>query len=337
MKNCKLLLTSLLIWFFLTSIFAQENQKLAQTGMKFLSVSTDAKISAIGEANTSLFGHSESMLYNPAGMAEQENLVDISFGQTSWIADINYLHATISFQPFDFDYGVFGISVVAVDYGELQGTIRADNELGYLDIGTFSPKAIAVGIGYAKMLSEKFGFGANIKYVNQALASGIVGFAQNNGNYVYDDFQKGVFAFDFGMLYKTGFKSLNIGMSIRNFSPEIKYIEESFQLPLNFKIGASIDAMDLVEADKDVHSLVVSVDAAHPRDFAEQVMVGANYTFMNTFSVRAGYITPQDVRGFNAGVGIMQNLSGVMLSVDYAYSPFDVFDDVHRISLRIGY
>ena len=55
------------------------------------------------------------------------------------------------------------------------------------------------------------------------------------------------------MIYKTGFKSLNLGMSIRNFSEEIKYIEEGFQLPLTFRIGASIDALDFMDVDKSTH------------------------------------------------------------------------------------
>jgi hypothetical protein len=310
---------------------------LAQTGMKFLSVSVDPRASALGEAVTSLHGYSESMFYNPAGMASLEKFTDLTLGQTSWIADIDYLHASAAFQPFGDDYyGVFGFSVVAVNYGEFNQTIIANNEQGFLDVGTFSPSAFSIGFGYARMLSEKFSVGANVKYVRQSLGTGIVGFAAN-GDYEKSDFDVDAFAFDFGIIYKTGFRSLNIGMSVRNFSQEIEYIEEGFQLPLTFKIGASINASDLFDFDKSMHSFLISVDASHPRDFAEQLMFGGEYTFIEIFSVRAGYSFPNDERGFSAGVGVKKDIADLLLGIDYAYAPFGIFDNVHRISVRFAY
>lgn len=335
-KHTYLIFTLVCLLIFSVTTFAQ-NTKLAQTGMKFLSVSTDARASALGEAYTSVHSASEAMFYNPAGMALIQNFADITFGQTSWIADINYMHAAAAFNPFGNDYyGVFGISVVAVDYGELQQTIRAENEQGFLDVGTFSPTAISLGLGYARALSEKFSVGGNVKYVRQNLVNGIVDI-QNQTGFEKEKFELDLFAFDFGVIYKTGFKSLNLGMSIRNFSGEVEYIEESFQLPLTFKIGASIDAFDLTELDTETHSLLVTVDASHPRDYKEQVMLGGEYTFVKMFSVRAGYNFPNDERGFSAGVGVKSDIGGVMLGVDYAYAPFGIFDTVHRFSVKFAY
>ena len=118
-------------------------------------------------------------------------------------------------------------------------------------------------------------------------------------------------AFDFGILYHTGYKSLDFGMSVRNFSTELKYKEESFQLPLTFKIGISMNMLDLTDLNSDMHSLLLSIDASHPRDFAEQVFVGSEYTFMKTFSLRGGYEFPKDEGGFSAGFGLMQQVAGV--------------------------
>src|SRR4030065_1493078 len=70
-------------------IFSQR-QKLAQTGMKFLNVSLDARASAFGDAITSLETNSSAMLYNPAGMARFGGIADVSLGTTKFIADINY-------------------------------------------------------------------------------------------------------------------------------------------------------------------------------------------------------------------------------------------------------
>lgn len=323
-------------------IFSQQ-QKLAQTGMKFLNVSLDARASAFGDAITSIeTNNSSAMFYNPASMARFNGIADITLGSTQFIADIKYYNAAVAFAPFDGDYGVLGFSFVSVDYGDFLGTIRANNEQGFLDVGTFSPTAISFGIGYAKALSEKFSIGANVKYVRQSLGSSIVGdiVTDPNGAFESGTLQENklsVLAFDFGVLYKTGFKSLNLGMSVRNFAREIKYKKEGFQIPLIFQIGASFNFADILGVDKNEHSFLLTVDANHPRDFREQILIGAEYTFMDLLSLRAGYSAPNDERNFSAGVGLKKDIGGLNLCVDYSYTPFGVFNDVHRISLNFAY
>ncbi|MCW8850841.1 MAG: PorV/PorQ family protein, partial [Melioribacteraceae bacterium] len=262
-----------------------------------------------------------------------------SFSMTQWIADIKYMHASAAIAPSDGAYGVFGFSVASVDYGTFNRTIRdGSGEAGYIDLGEYSPKAMALGLGYAKALSDKFSIGGNLKYVYQDLGSGhIVGLGETSGSYVEKSFDVNVFAFDFGILYKTGFKSLNFGMSLRNFSQEIEYVEESFQLPLTFKLGLSMDLFDLFEMDKEVHSFLFAIDAEHPRDYKEQLHIGGEYTFYNALSLRLGYILPTDEQGINAGVGVKHSLAGFNFGVDYAYLDFGIFENVHRFSINISY
>ena len=336
MKKIILLIVVSLFISSLNQLNAQERKKLAQTGMKFLSVSLDPRASALSDAMTTVQNNSASMLYNPSAMAEMDRMVDYSFGTTRWIADINYIHGTAALNLFDGQYGVIGLSLVAVDYGEFNGTIVANNDDGYIDVGTYKPTAIAIGVGYAKALSQKFSVGGNIRFVRQSMGTSVVTL-DANGNAVSKEHKAEVLSFDFGMLYHTGFKSLDFGMSIRNFSKEIKYIDESFQLPLTFKIGLSMNLVDLTEIDRGMHSLLLAVDAAHPRDYPEQVSIGMEYTFLNTFSIRGGYTFPTDEQEFSAGVGFKQELSDVNFSIDYSYTPFGIFDNVHRVSINIGY
>jgi hypothetical protein len=330
----------LLVFVLTSAIFnsslSQERKKLAQTGMKFLSVSLDPRSSALSDAVTSISHSSVAMLYNPSTMAKMDRFVDYSFGTTKWIADINYIYGTAAINFMDGQYGVLGLSLVAVDYGEFNGTILANNDDGYIDVGTYKPTAIALGLGYAKALSEKFFVGGNVKYVRQSMGTAVVGF-DPAGNGLIKEHKLDVLAFDFGILYKTGFESLNFGMNVRNFSKELKYIQESFQLPLLFKIGLSMDLFDLIEVDKNMHSFLFSVDASHPRDYPEQLSFGFEYTFLNSISLRAGYTFPTDEQEFSAGVGFMQSLADVKFAVDYSYTPFGIFNKVHRVSLNIGY
>lgn len=336
MKNYTII--AVLILGLLVHAVNAQDKKLAQTGIKFLSVSTDARISGISEAVTSVdLGSASAMFYNPSTMASIKDFSSVSIGNVSWIADIKYLHAAAAFAPFGGDYGVFGVSLVSVDYGDFDGTIVAGNENGYVDVGTYSPTAFAFGIAYAKELSTKFAVGGGIRYVKQNLGSSVIDI-NTDGSYVQEDNAKSAVAFDFGILYRTGFKSLNFGMSVKNFSTELKYKRETFQLPLTFRIGLSMDAMDLLNVDKNTHSLLVSVDASHPRDYSEQIFMGAEYTFINTFSIRAGFVSPSDENVFVYGFGIKKNLAGVNLGIDYAFQPFgQFFEDVHRFTFNFTF
>ncbi len=313
-----------------------ENQKLAQTGMKFLSISTDARASAMADAVTALEGGSANMFYNPSAMARVDKLFNISFGQITWIAEMKQMYGTVAFNPALGKYGVFGLSMMSMDYGDFNGTIIADNDQGFIETGNFSPDAMVLGIGYAIALTDKFSVGGNVKYVSQSLGSVVVSYDQDGG-FIKEDNETNVAAFDFGVLYHTGFKSLNFGMNVRNFSREIKFLEESFQLPLTFKVGLSMNLLDLYNIAPEKHTLFLATDASHPRDYSEKVNVGMEYIFSNMLALRAGYSTPNDEYGFSAGVGVSKSFSGFDLTFDYAYTPYDAFEDVQRISVHFSF
>jgi hypothetical protein len=307
---------------------AQEYKKLAQTGFQFLSVSSDARASALAGAVTSSEMQSSSLFYNPAGMAGMTSFFDASFSQNAWIADIMHNSFSLAVNPFHGKYGVFGMSVLSVDYGDLIGTRVSNNTQGYEETGSFSPSALAVGFGYAKSLTDRFSVGGQVKYTHQQLGENLLPQADSS----MSKNELSPLAFDFGTLFKTGFKSLAFGMSVRNFSKEIKFAEEGFQLPLIFQMGISMDLMDLTQWKQGDHSLLLSLDATHDRSHTEQVIVGLNYEFMKIISLRGGYISNNDENHISCGIGI--SYSGARL--DYAYSPFGIFDSIQRFTIRFS-
>lgn len=321
---------------FTSMAFSAEYQKLAQTGMKFLSVPLDARASAMSGAFTAMQDKSISLLFNPSTMAQMQGRADFALGQVKWIGDINYAFATAAFSPFRGKFGVFGISLLNVDYGMMNNTILADNEQGFLDLGEFNPTAYSIGFGYAKALSDRFSAGGQVKYVYQSLGGGVVGFHPDESPYT-QNFEVDVFAFDFGVLYHTGFKSLSFGISVRNFSQEITYIKESFQLPMTFEMGLSMNILDLSSFSSENHKLLLAIDASHPRDYGEQLDMGLEYTFLNTVSLRAGYSSPTDEQGFCAGAGLQQSYKDFGLHIDYAYTDFGIFKEVHRFTFKFSF
>ncbi|PAP78863.1 hypothetical protein BSZ37_18780 [Rubrivirga marina] len=307
--------------------------------MKFLSVSADPRMAALGGAATALGTGPGALFYNPAGLARVEGGVGAFLGQTTWIADIDYNHGAVSLAPAGGRFGVVGVSVMAVDYGELQETVfDASTEAGYRDLGTFKPTAYAIGLGYGRTVTDRFSVGGQVKVVGQNFGSVATAFTPaegGDGTYTREDVSESVFAYDFGVMYDTPFPGLAFAVSARNFSQQAAFGDgESFQLPLTLQIGASLDTQGLTGFDPDVHRLVLAVDAEDPYDYAGQIEVGGEYTFAKTLSLRAGGVFPSDVQGVSFGAGLKQRLGGVGFGADYSYSSFEVFDAVHRVAVR---
>lgn len=308
--------------------------KWAQTGFNFLSVSSDARAGGMGEAVTSLGGYRGALFHNPATMAEMDAFMNASLSMNSWIADIKHLSLSVLIAPFSGSYGVVGLSFQSVDYGEIEGTIRFDNPKGYINTEIMKPSAIAFGIGYAKMISDRFSVGGQVKFAYQSLGKSIV---PHEDHYITKrNVAQGV-AFDFGTLFKTGVKSIAFGMSVRNYSKEIKYEIEGFQLPLNFIVGISANVLDFFSVSEN-HQLLIAVDATHPRSHPEQLKFGAEYTLMKTLSLRCGYVTNNSEDNVTFGVGVSTrglDLGVTNLECDYSYTPFGVFHNVQRLTVRV--
>lgn len=337
MKNnvYRMFFSLVIICFLITNGQTQEKQKLAQSGFQFLSVVSDARAAGMGEAMTSMQFASSALFFNPAGMSELEGIIDISTSVNQWIADINHYTFGIATKPFGDEYGVFGASVQSVEYGDFYGTrVSVTNPLGYEDTEKFSLSAMAIGIGYALQLTEKFSVGAQVRWVHQDLGESIIPIIRTGVDTTAKtvDNTLSPLVFDFGTIYRTGLKSLAFGMSVRNFSKEVKYVEEGFQAPLVFTIGISMNMMDFVENMYPDHKLNLSMDASHFRSHPEQIKIGLDYIFRDLLSLRMGYISNNFESNFTYGIGVA--LSG--FAVDYAYTPFGVFNHVQRLTARFS-
>ena len=121
-------------------------------------------------------------------------------------------------------------------------------------------------------------------------------------------------------------------MSVKNFSKEVKYEEEGFQLPLLFTIGISANLFDFFDVPGPQQALIVSFDSNHPRSHPEQVKFGLEYQFMKILSLRGGFVTADSEDDFTFGFGI----SSFGFELDYAYTPFGVFDNVQRFTARFS-
>ena len=339
MKSHFKILLSILVVALAVSDPVVAQKKRGQTSMKFLSISTSARASGMANAQTAIDNNgSYSVFYNPAGLAQIDGSLSLSGSNLEWIAGINYVSTSLAYKLNNPKLGVFAFNLLSVDYGDFQGTIFDRNSgLDYIETGNFTVQSISVGLAYANAITEKFSVGANFKYAFQDLGD-LIDARDGDGNTTTRSIAAGKGVLDFGVLYKTGFESLNFAMALRNFSTEVSFDDEESELPLTFKIGLAMDVLDLAESiDKNTHSLIVAVDANRPRDFDEQLFIGTEYTFLKRFSLRGGYTIPKEEEGVSFGIGVIQPLKKFSFKADYSYTDFGVWGGINRISLQIDF
>jgi hypothetical protein len=316
----------LLMLVFTLPLQAEGLKKIAQTGMKWFSIPMGSRPAAMGSAYTAVADDAGSIFWNPAGIAFSQGK-HVYLNQTQWIADITVNSGAATWSSDRF--GAFAVSFAAVDWGELHGTQRANNDAGFVETGTFSPTDYAIGIGYAKRVSNQFAFGGHLKYVNEELGSSLEGKLSAPKEYTA---KMDLMAFDFGTIYNTGFKSLIIGMTLQNFSEEAQYRSEQFPLPLTFKFGLAMDVTDLWMAEDSPHRLLLAVDAIHPRDYSERLHFGLEYGYRDLFFLRGGYKSNYDEEDLSFGAGLKYEISGLEVALDYSYLQFKNFDAVQMFS-----
>lgn len=318
-------------------VYGVKYQKLAQTGFQFLSVVSDARGVGMGEAMTGLGLGSSGLFFNPAGMVEMESSYEVSVSTNRWIADISHYTMSYGMQLGRYgEYGVMGLSGQVVDYGDFYGTmVDKSSEKGYKDTEIFGLSAWAIGIGYGKRLTDRFSVGGQVRVVRQELGRSRVPEVRVVGDTVLGLKENALMplAFDFGTRFKTGVKSLVFGMSVRNFSKEVKYVQEGFQLPLVFNLGVSMDLLDVLRGKVPGERMELGIEASHYRDHAEQVKVGIEYEVVRGLMMRCGYKSSEDEGGLSFGIGVR----GKGLGLDYAYTPYGVFERVQRMTVRFAW
>ncbi|MBI9071473.1 MAG: PorV/PorQ family protein [Melioribacteraceae bacterium] len=322
MKLKKYVLLLILLQLF-TSANSFAFEKVGTTSFQFLKVIANARASSLAGAYTTIGMGSESMFWNPAGLTTVSKF-DVSIDYLDWFLDV--AHYSFSAAYTLKGVGTFGVMGMMADVGEIEET--KVSHLGYqngvynpgLTGYKFSPKSMAFGVSFARNLNDRFTFGVNVKYVYEDL--------------VY--YNKGALCFDGGMLFKTGFKSIVVGASIRNFGQEITYIDKNYPLPQTLNIGVSAHLFsddNPIISTSDDHALLISTDIIQPRDYDQQYAIGVEYSFLKMLYMRGGVLLNTDNGGLNLGAGV--SFQGT--KVDYSFSDHgEYLGSVHRISVSLS-
>ena len=320
-----------------TLVQAEIFAKVGTAGLQFLKIGVDARAIGMAEAYTAYAKGPSSTYWNVAGLAHT-NGNELFLNHTRYVADINYDYITFAYPT---SFGVFGISssLLYMDWMD----VTTDDEFGP-NGEQFTCSDFMAGISYAAKLTDKFSFGITGKYLRENL----------------DEYDINGWSIDLGSLYNTGWRDLTIGMSLRNFGPEMKYTldndndglidedpfdlidndgdglidedreELSFPLPMNFSLGI---AMKIFESDMQSLDAVFQVDNCVDR--LETYNAGIEYR-IGTFFLRGGYQFNLDAQGPAFGMGWKFSAPFAIIDIDAAYTPFEGLEEKMDNSFLTG-
>jgi hypothetical protein len=324
---------------------ASAQDKPGTTAAPFLLIGTDARGTAMGSAQTAVAQGAAALHWNPAGIASATDLSGggAVFSTQEWfLPDTQHSFAGVTLHTGAL--GTFGLSVATMDYGEERvTTVDFPDGTGEL----YAATDLAVGVSYARALTQRFSIGATTKLVRQQLWNESATTA----------------ALDLGVRYATDYRGIVIGAAMTNFGGDMQLsgrdlrrrldndpdrtgdndnlpaaLEvDEWPLPLAFRVGVSatpVQAGDL--------SLMVSAEGLAPSDNSQSANFGGEVGWRDLLFVRGGYRQAFSNQaadgGWSLGFGLNYDLSPDLgLHFDYVFQEYEPFGTPQMFSLGVTF
>ena len=298
-------------------------QRTGTAAAQFLKIGVGGRATAMGDAFIAVADDATALYWNPAGIAQFEGN-QLTLSHIEWLVDIEhefigYVHKINSANSIGFQFTSLHMKDMPVTT-EFQ-------QRGTGEYFTFSD--MLMGITYASKLTDKFSFGATLKYFDETL----------------DVLSMSGILVDIGTYYRIGIGSARFAVAVTNFggqltpSGSIKRDDgtlitelQSFNPPTLFRIGY---AQEVFENENS--RLTSSIQLSHPNDNSESLNFGLEYSWNNQIALRGGYKLNVDEENLSLGAGVNTLISGYNVTIDYSYSNFSILGDVNRFSFNIGF
>lgn len=344
MRSTALKLTAVLFFScsLVAAVNAQEKLKVVTSAVPFLRISPDARAGGMGDLGVATSPDASAGFWNIGKVAFNESKGGIAATYTPWLKNLVndvYLASLSGYYKWD-ELQAINVGLRYFSLGNIQFTDQNGNING-----NGKPREFGIDVGYSRKLSDKFGLGVALRYINSDLASGAV----SGGNtYKVGSSVAG----DIGVYYNGKDEAGNgftLGGTLTNLGAKISYTDNADQkdfIPANMGLGftwnKSFDEQNKITLGVDVNKLLVPTFTGDPSDptaletyrkkgvpgswassFSDfpgqaNVSLGAEYWYNNQFAFRAGYFFEDKTRGnrryFTAGLGLKYNIFGLNFS-----------------------
>ncbi|RPI01392.1 MAG: PorV/PorQ family protein [Ignavibacteriae bacterium] len=246
----------------------------------------------------------QSIYMNPANLADRHS-TGVFFSHTEWIQDIRTECLSIAAPS---SLGVFSLSVdnTSIDGIEFR-TVPGPAA------GTFASQFTSFQLTYGVEVTRNLSIGIAPKYLYEKI------FVDESTGY----------GLDAGIIYSTPMEGLRLGCSLTNMGSLSAFRNDRIDLPSQIRFGGTY------AFDWDV--MVFRVATTFSSGFGSSVnstSVGGEATYDRALTLRLGYLSGIDTRGFSAGIGIRYSV----IMIDYAYIPFSLqVGNSHLISIGLDF
>ncbi len=277
---------------------------VGQSGFEFMLIGTGSRAAAMGEAFTALSGDVGAAFFNPAALGVMKGR-EVSFAHIAYIEDVTL--EQFAFRSFSGSVRFGGsINVGSVADIERRGQTPSGEPLGLFDEHNF-----VASLFWAVPAADKLSIGNSVKFAYEKI----------------DLEDASALVLDAGGLYALT-PRFTLGISLRNFGTRPKFVQTAFDLPGEFRIGASYRTGDSFPG------MVVGADIVKPQwgDKSAKLNIGAEYKYQNLAFLRAGNGFGYDSRSMAFGGGMAYR----NYLFDYAFVPMKHdLGNTHRFTLRI--
>jgi len=295
-------------------------QRTGTSSFQFLKIGTNARGTGMGVTFVAVSDDISSLNYNPAGLVLFSDN-GVTFTHTQWFVDTRIENVG---GVYHFGSNAIGLSVISLRTEDAKVTTEFQPE-GTGDYFRFSD--LAVGLTFAKKMTDQFSFGATVRYIEENL--GVLKMRTVVG--------------DLATYYKTGLGTSRFAVMISNFGGQVSPAGsvdliggrtvnnfQSFPPPTVFKVGFAFEPWM-----NEKNRVTTSIQLNSPNDNAENFSVGAEYAYKDFLYVRGGYKFNVDAETFSAGAGVKFPISFSKAILDYSIANFKEFGFTHRISLSL--
>lgn len=319
---------------------ASAQSKAGTTLAQFLGIEPSARSAGMGNTGVGLHEGIESVYFNPAALGNVRQ-ISLQLTHSLWFADITY------------DYVAAGLPIAG--WGTLFGSVTSLNS-GDIDVRTvdqplgtgeqYNVTNVALGLGFGRQITTRFAAGAQVNYVNETIWHT----SQN------------LFTANVGTVYQLTDSGVRLGSSISNLgtrsrftgrdlaiqydaSPDVygdnsalpaEQFTDDFPVAILFRVGLSIPR----RLGKNSRLLILT-DAFHPSDNKESVSAGAEWSWKETFALRAGYqhlLQDDSELGLTLGVGLKGEVGiDTRFGFDYAWADHERLGETHRMTFVLGF
>jgi len=325
----KYIISTLIISLFFGKVTGQllpqlGGERAGISALTFLKLETSPATEAMSGAQISLPGDAYSATWNPATMTELTNKT-IALSDRVMAAGImnSYLSAIFPLK----NRSAISFSLTNLNSGEIEKrTVYQPDGTGEI---VYSSN-LALGVSYAKVLSDFFSVGVGVKYVREQLA----------------EFYANTVALDLGFLYKTDFKDLRFAVLLQNFGPNSSlggtlppttFIPSGSETIDDYPVSGQFKmAISMVPYKTELKRLTVILQLNVPNDNAENIALGLDYCYNKIFFLRAGYkINVKDQTIPSVGFGLISRIGKNPLHIDYSVSTGNTLSLAHTLGVAL--